>query len=442
MFSYPNCTLVTACYDLHKYNTKCRTTAECLNLIDPLLKIPVYLVIYGSKTTIPAIRARRHKYDKITKYIEMELEDLWTYQFLEQVKQNRDKYWPTRDERTCAESHIICCNKFDFLLETITINPFNTTHFGWIDAYLGKASALQGDQKASDPSGTKDPKDLKGDHKALDPSGTKDPKDLKGDQKALDPSGTKDPKDLKGDHKALDPSGTKDPKDLKGDQKALDPSGTKDPKDPKGCQNVSTLPSGTKKESPICEAYTPPICDTLRICEAYTSATVPRILRTIADEWKSDKFHIQILNVCDKKFKDPANKREYYNQYRWIMCGGFFLTAIDAGITILSRLKEIFVETTLAGYGHGEEMFYLEVLDEYSDQIRGTYGDYGQILDNFIYPTQNIEYVYHTIMAKYKEYGYTREANALATQLLEAANKSWVIINDDTYTELAKWLKI
>ena len=361
MFSYPNCTLVTACYDLHKYNTKCRTTAECLHLIDPLLQIPVYLVIYGSKTTIPAIRARRHKYDKITKYIEMELEDLWTYQFLEQVKQNRAAYWPTRDERTCAESHIICCNKFDFLLETMTINPFNTTHFGWIDAYLGKASdKVLADYKAST---------------------------------------------------------------LQGDQKA-------------------STPSGSKKESPICKAYTLPICDTLRICEAYTPTTVPRILRTIADEWKSDKFHIQILNVCDKRFKDPANKREYYNQYRWIMCGGFFLTAIDAGITILSRLKEIFVETTLAGYGHGEEMFYLEVLDEYSDQIRGTYGDYGQILDNFIYPTQNIEYVYHTIFERYKQYGYTREANALATQLLEAADKSWVIINDDTYTELARWLKI
>jgi hypothetical protein len=358
MFSYPNCTLVTACYDLHKYNTKCRTTAECLHLIDPLLQIPVYLVIYGSKTTIPAIRARRHKYEKITKYIEMELEDLWTYQFLDQVKQNREAYWPTRDERTCAESHIICCNKFDFLLEAMTINPFNTTHFGWIDAYLGKASdRVLADQKAS--------------------------------------------------------------------TLHSNPEGSKEPK---------------IESPPICEAYTLRICDTLRICEVYTPATVPRILRTIADEWKSDKFHIQILNVCDKRFNDPANKREYYNQYRWIMCGGFFLTAIDAGITILSRLKEIFVETTLAGYGHGEEMFYLEVLDEYSDQIRGTYGDYGQILDNFIYPTQNIEYVYHTIFERYKQYGYTREANALAKQLLEAADKSWVIINDDTYMELSRYI--
>jgi hypothetical protein len=308
----PNCTLVTACYDLHKYNPKCRTTEECLELIDPLLKIPIYLVIYGSKTTIPAIRARRHKYAAITKYIQIELEDLWTYQFLDQVKQNRAKYWPTRDERTCAESHIICCNKFDFVLETISINPFNTTHFGWIDAYLGKG-------------------------------------------------------------------------------------------------------------------------DTLRICENYTPTTVPYILRTIAEEWKSEKFHIQILNACDKRFKDPENKREYYNQYRWLICGGFFVTAPDSGIAILSRLKEIFVSTTQAGYGHGEEMFYLEVLDEYKDQIRGTYGDYGQILDNFIYPTRNIEYMYHTIMARYKEYGYEPEYEAAAAQLLEAANKSWVIIDDDTY---------
>jgi hypothetical protein len=234
---------------------------------------------------------------------------------------------------------------------------------------------------------------------------------------------------------------------LQGDQKASTLQG----RDYKA-STVHSDPSGSKKVPPppicdtlrICEAYTLRICeaDTLRICEAYTPTTIPRILRTIADEWKSDKFHIQILNVCDKKFKDPANKREYYNQYRWIMCGGFFLTAIDAGITILSRLKEIFVETTQAGYGHGEEMFYLEVLDEYSDQIRGTYGDYGQILDNFIYPTQNIEYVYHTIFERYKQYEYTREANALATQLLEAADKSWVIINDDTYTELARWLKL
>ena len=379
-FQYPSCTLVTACFDLHKYNPKCRTTEECLHLIDPLLQIPVYLVIYGSKTTIPAIRARRHKYDAITQYIEMEIEDLWTYQFLDQVKQNRAKYWPTRDERTCAESHIICCNKFDFVMETISINPFNTTHFGWIDAYLGTP--------------------------------------------------------LKEVHLSQAYP-----------QVHQTPIASLSQAYPQVHQHQTPQTPAPDTSTPIAPiANTTPIASLskgkskgLRICENYTQTTIPRILRTIADEWKSSKFHIQILNACEKRFKEPQHKREYYNQYRWITCGGFFVTAPDAGIAILSRLKEIFVETTMAGYGHGEEMFYLEVLDEYKDQIRGTYGDYGQILDNFIYPTRNIEYVFHTIMANYERYGYHAEYAAAAAQLKESADKSWVIIDDNTYRTIEKY---
>ena len=381
-FQYPSCTLVTACFDLHKYSPKCRTTEECLHLIDPLLQIPVYLVIYGSKTTIPAIRARRHKYDAITKYIEMEITDLWSYQFLEQVKQNRAKYWPTRDERTCAESHIICCNKFDFVMETISINPFNTTHFGWIDAYLGTPKVHQHQTPL---------------HKSQ-----------------AYPQVTPQVHQHQHQHQHQTPVVSANTK---------------------GTTSGNT--AGAPAPAPAITSGAAITSGTLRICENYTQTTIPRILRTIAEEWKSSKFHIQILNACEKRFKEPQHKREYYNQYRWLTCGGFFVTAPDAGIAILSRLKEIFVETTMAGYGHGEEMFYLEVLDEYKDQIRGTYGDYGQILDNFIYPTRNIEYVFHTIMANYQRYGYHAEYATAAAQLKESADKSWVIIDDDTYRTIA-----
>ena len=402
-FQYPSCTLVTACFDLHKYNPKCRTTEECLHLIDPLLQIPVYLVIYGSKTTIPAIRARRHKYDAITQYIEMEIEDLWTYQFLDQVKQNRAKYWPTRDERTCAESHIICCNKFDFVMETISINPFNTTHFGWIDAYLGTPQAY--------------PKVHQHQSQAY-------PKVHQTPVASL-PQVT--PKVHQHLHQSQTPQVTPQVhQHLHQHQTPLHQT---------PIANTAGAPAQANTAGAPAQANT----SGLRICENYTQTTIPRILRTIADEWKSSKFHIQILNACEKRFKEPENKREYYNQYRWITCGGFFVTAPDAGIAILSRLKEIFVETTMAGYGHGEEMFYLEVLDEYKDQIRGTYGDYGQILDNFIYPTKNIEYIFHTIMANYERYGYHAEYAAAAAQLKESADKSWVIINDDTYCTIEKY---
>lgn len=312
----PNCTLVTACYDLNKYNNKCRTTEECLALIDPLLQLRVYLVIYGSKTTVPAIQMRRTQlgYADITKYIQIEIEDIWTYQFLQQVKTNRTVYWPTRDDRTCAESHIICCNKFDFVLETITVNPFNTTHFGWIDAYLGDGK------------------------------------------------------------------------------------------------------------------------NGLRICENYQRNVVPRILHQLAD---TDKFHIQVLNCNDKKFKEPRHKREFYERYRWVVCGGFFVTAPNIGTKILSRLKEVFVETTKQGFGHGEEMFYLEVLDEFYEDIARSYGDYGQILNNFLTPTKNAEYIFHVIIQNFKSAGYTREYADACKALLLAAQKYWIDIDSHTAQILA-----
>ncbi len=328
----PSCTLVTACYDMHQYNPKCRTMEESIKLIDPLLKIPVYLVIYGSKKTLPVIEYLRNSYghQQITKYICQELEELWTYQFLDQVKTNRQYYWPTKDERTCSESHLVCCNKFDFVLDTIYTNPFKTSHFGWIDAFLGR-------------------------------------------------------------------------------------------------------PDGK----------------TLRICENYQPYTVPRILHQLMN---TTKFHIQQLNVNDKRFLEPQHKKEYYSQYRWVVCGGFFVTAPQAGIKILTRLKEIFVQTTVPpvqttdkttdktsdktsgktsvptayGFGHGEEMFYLEILNEFQDDLALSYGDYGQILDNFIMPVANIEYVYYTIIQGLKNMGYDQEYKKACAALLNSAKNYWI----------------
>jgi hypothetical protein len=180
---------------------------------------------------------------------------------LDKIKKNREVYHPTKDERTCSETHLITCNKFAFVLQAIEENPHNTEKFAWIDS------------------------------------------------------------------------------------------------------NCSTNMS--------------------KICENYSHSNILYILNNI-----SYKFHIQILNVCDKKFKSDELKREYYSQYRWIVCGGFFTCGKEIGIKILNRLKEIVVETTYMGYGHGEEMFYLEVLDEYYDDIIKSYGDYRQILNNFIKPNK------------------------------------------------------
>ena len=138
----------------------------------------------------------------------------------------------------------------------------------------------------------------------------------------------------------------------------------------------------------------------------------------------TDKFHIQILNVCDKKYKNIEFKREFYEQYRYIVCGPLFTTGKVVGEKILKRLNDIFIETTELGYGHGEEMFYLEVLDEFYDDIVKGYGDYHTILNNFITPSKDFNYIIHFILNKYINFGYYRECYDACQKMLDALHNN------------------
>jgi hypothetical protein len=269
---------------------------ELQQVIVGTLDIPSYMVIYCDEYLAPFVQSHRDEIGcgDITVVRQIRYEDLWVYPLLPIVKKNREEYWPTRDARTNSETHLITCNKFDFVERTILDNPFpTTTRFAWIDSCLEPRL-----------------------------------------------------------HK---------------------------------------------------------------ICEDYSHAKMMRLLHSI-----TDKFHIQILNVCNKRFKEPAQKREFYQQYRWIVCGGFFTCGRDAGLRILARLKNLVSETTHQGYGHGEEMFYLEVLDEFYDDIERSYGDYGQIIDNFIQPQRNMRYILNNIVRSYSAYGYHRECYDCCRKLVAA----------------------
>jgi hypothetical protein len=136
----PDCTLITACYDLTKYNNKCRNKFTAIENMRSLLETPCYLIIYTDNEFHNVLYSIRDSYklSHLTQYVITEFSDLDVYNYIDIVKSNRVKYHPTKDERTCAESHLICCSKFDFVLHAIHKNPFHTSKFGWIDSNVGK----------------------------------------------------------------------------------------------------------------------------------------------------------------------------------------------------------------------------------------------------------------------------------------------------------------
>jgi hypothetical protein len=292
----PDVTLVTACFDLTKYNKHARTAETAKAKMESLLEIQCFLVIYCDSKTINDIKKIRNEQfglAYLTQYIEMDFENIWAYRYVDIVRENRIKYHPTKDERTCPESHILCCNKFDFVLNAMDLDPFFTSKFGWID---------------------------------------------------------------------------------------------------------SNIDTNAKK-----------------ICEQYEKNMLPDILNKV-----TDKFHLQILNVDDKKYKNnnKETRKEYYQQYRWIVCGCLFITGKEIGVRILNRLKELFVETTTMGFGHGEEMLYISILDEFYDQIERSYGDYHNILNNFIKPTKGFPYINHNILTRYLNFRYYREGYECCDKLI------------------------
>ena len=264
----PNCTLVTASFDLTMFNNKSRNISETINNMKSLLETPCYLVIYTDNILLDSIKNIRNALElqHLTSYIVLNATELDTFKYLDIVKKNREKYHPTKDERTCAESHLVCCSKFELVLKTIKLNPFNTTKFGWIDANIGV--------------------------------------------------------------------------------------------------NFS------------------------KICTNYKN----NMLLNILNNCVADKFYLQILNVNDKKYTKNENLREYYSSYKWVVCGCLFITGYN-GIKILEDLNNTFINHTLLGYGHGEEMFYIEMLDKYYDIIERSYGDYQHIINNFISITTGINYI-------------------------------------------------
>lgn len=268
----PDCTLTTACFNLQKYNKHCRNKNDTIDNIKSLLDVPCYLIIYTDKDLYPLIKEYREHLDDITHYVIIDVESLDSFKYKDIVTENRKKYHPTKDERTCVESHLLCSSKFELVLKSIQLNPFNTNQFGWID---------------------------------------------------------------------------------------------------------SNIRNNFQK-----------------ICVDYKSNMLLKIL----NECNEDKFYLQILNVCDPSLL--LNLREYYSEYRWVVCGCLFITSINKGIKILNILNDIFIKHTLEGYGHAEEMFYLEILDKYKDDLHLSYGDYHHILNNFINPTVDLHYILN-ITSKY-----------------------------------------
>jgi glycosyltransferase involved in cell wall biosynthesis len=145
--SIPNTTIVTACFDLKNYYPEksrnfARSIQEMVNENGEfLLEKLCYMTIFCDEFTYPEIfkvRNEKHQLGHLTKYHIIKFEDIWACRWKNKVIENTEKYWPTKTDRTEWPHHLINCNKFDFMLQSINNNFFETDYFVWCDFNIKK----------------------------------------------------------------------------------------------------------------------------------------------------------------------------------------------------------------------------------------------------------------------------------------------------------------
>jgi len=161
-------TLVTAYFNL----TKCSDASEEICKRDKLyyfshslstLNLPYNLMIYCDNESYEQIFKLRPDYlrDK-TKYVIIEfvdiiLNDKSFYDYRIIINNNRVKHPYYFDNRNTASYYLFCMARYIMLMETIKNNPFNSTHFSWINfciermgynnvKYLDEALAVKRDK--------------------------------------------------------------------------------------------------------------------------------------------------------------------------------------------------------------------------------------------------------------------------------------------------------
>ena len=84
----PDCTLVTACFDLTKYNTHSRELNVAIDRMSALLDVPCYLIIFTDAKMYEHIKNKRsaNNLESITHYIITDVENLEAFKYAALVK--------------------------------------------------------------------------------------------------------------------------------------------------------------------------------------------------------------------------------------------------------------------------------------------------------------------------------------------------------------------
>jgi hypothetical protein len=133
-----NWTFVTGYFDITKYEDaskqiKDRPPNFYLHSCNTTLSVNANLVIFTEEKFKPILEKLRPDHLKNnTKFIICNFEDFHLYKYRNKIAENRKKNL-IADPRNTVSYYLCCMTRYSMVKQVTELNPFNSTHFGWID---------------------------------------------------------------------------------------------------------------------------------------------------------------------------------------------------------------------------------------------------------------------------------------------------------------------
>ena len=127
----PTVTFVTALIDLNEDRSRERSPETRINLFRHIANSGVAICLYVSSTYEDIAKELENEYKNIKLMPIINLEDTQTYKIINELNPDLP---PTKTDYHDTRQFIILMNaKSEYVYNATLINPFNTTHFSWID---------------------------------------------------------------------------------------------------------------------------------------------------------------------------------------------------------------------------------------------------------------------------------------------------------------------
>jgi hypothetical protein len=118
---------------------------------------------------------------------------------------------------------------------------------------------------------------------------------------------------------------------------------------------------------------------------------------------KRDKFSTCYIDYIPESIVN--NTAEYFKWGRCSMCSGFFTGNAEYMRKVCGKIEDKFLEYAEAGYGHADEQLYSPVYFENKELFEHYYGDYQQMITNYVEIHEAAEAPIYNFIRKSYKYG-------------------------------------